>query len=94
MRKAIAGAAAALTLVGATGCSATGSSSVNPNNASYWLVRVDGTDGNIYAYTQGSGKPTSTKAANLGSNASGAVARAKAVAPSLGITHVNTEIVK
>ena len=94
MRKSLVGVAAAFTLTAATGCSATGTSSVNPNNAAYWLVRVDGTNGNIYVFPQGAGRPGTAKSAYVGSNASDAVAKARVLARSLGITHLNTEIVK
>jgi hypothetical protein len=94
MQRVISAAVAAVALFSVTGCSTGTGSSISPGNAAYWLVRVEGGNGNIYAYPRGYGPGRTEHAAYVGSTTADAQANARAKAPSLGITHLNTTIVQ
>jgi len=94
MRKMITAAVASMALLGVTACSATGSAaSVNANHAGYWLVKVHGSNGNIYEYPSGY-RPGSSHASYLGSTVSDVKKYDHEAAKRLGITNLNETILQ
>jgi hypothetical protein len=91
MRKITTAAVASVSLLGITACSATGNTSVNPNDAGYWLLRVQGSNGNIYEYPS-SDRPGSSQAIYLGSTIADVDKYEQAAAKQLGITSVSKTI--
>jgi hypothetical protein len=88
MRKLITTALASVSLLGVTACSTTGSASINPNDAGYWLVRVQGSNGNIYEYPAGA-RPGSSHAAYLGSTTADVDRYKQEAAKRLGVTAID-----
>jgi hypothetical protein len=92
-RKTLGAAVVGVSLLGLSACNATGSTTVDPNHAGYWLVRVQGTYGNLYAYPAGE-RPGASQSAYLGASESDVDKYKDSAAKKLGITSINPTILQ
>jgi hypothetical protein len=89
-RRIVTGVAGIVLAFGVGGCSVSGTSVGTAG--SYWLIKVNGGNGNIYGYPAGDKPGPGTSAQYLGPTAEDANRYAHQAAKSLGITHIDAGI--
>jgi len=82
------GAAGIVLALGIAGCSAAGTTTLT--SGGYWLIKVSGSNGNIYIYPPSDRPAAGVSAAYLGGSQADVNRYADQAATSLGITHVDS----